>query len=306
MNCVIKSAELVNVSDVGQHEYTDDEIYDMETFWRLQVHDLWAVIDEATMPCDVILDGMSCGAAVRLLAMVAGVPDSMFSGISDSGLLSGQIIPRAEAGARPYKVAERGYKVGRIMAEIVEEYGMTDDYQELRLRIIPSGLSLDVPSDTAVAIHAGEGMAGCNTIRSGATMSEDWSRFFNVFTVEGRKSRRTGETLRAHYSIPQSWLPQYENHPLHIGYIKEHPVVRRSELDEQADVEKAVTVLALKNARSGRFVNYEVSWLYPPAYIGDTIEADGTNRILSRLSGMSMRGITSATISLREKIELPN
>lgn len=182
---------------------------------------------------------------------------------------------------------------------------MTLDYQELRLRHLPTGFALDVASLTPVKSHSGAAdVALANVIKSGAQQIKDWSRFYNIFNVEGKRDRRTGEPLKDNYTIWESFAEGFEDHALHIGEKREL-LSKRPELDKQVDVQIAVNVLAVRNAKSGNAVAYNSSWLYPPAYVGDTITADGKDLELTRISGMSMKGITDSALSLRPRVELP-
>lgn len=306
-DCIIREAVLMNARNCGETDETfRAKYYGVDSFWRLRVEDIWSLLDEFVLPCDIILDGLTLGAAIRTLAKAKGIPDSKLTGVQATGIFAGGTIQRAGAGEPPRKVAPRGTRAGLHITELMDEYGMTDDFRELRLRCLPTGLSLDVPSLVSSRAQSSADSAQiANVIRAGAQHIHDWSRFYNIYHVEGKKDKRTGEPIKASYPIPESWLPGYENHPLHVGYEKEYPVVKRPELDTAEDVQRAVVTLALRNSKSGKLRSFDISWFYPPVYVGDTVTPDESDFELIRIGGMNLKGITQASIAVRPRVELP-
>lgn len=305
---IITEAVLINVIDLGNKQESEEhQKFRIDSFWRISVADIFAVLDNHALEYDIILDDLTCGAALHRLIGAVGIPASKLTGIATVGSLAGSKTPKSGAGEMPRKVARQGQKVGPMAIEILNEYGMSGDYKELSLNYRGGVFNLVTASDTVVAAYtsAPAGTSAYNVILEGAQQVKNWHGINNIYNVEGRRDRKTGKSLKARYAIPESWLPGYENSPVRIGFPKAAPLIKRPELDSQELVEEAVNIAAVRGFKSGDSEVWETFWLYPPRYVDDFISIDGTPREITRIQDMNIRILTSCPMVTRPRVELP-
>jgi len=305
-NLVITEAVLVNARRLDLDPAEFKEMFGVDSFWRLNLGDIWTLVDEYTINDEVILDGRTLGEALWILLGLMGWTAEDLAGIPTEGVAAGPVLPRAGAGEKPAKAPAKGVNLGHYIRDLMDEFGVTDDYEEMRLHAELGVFTLDVPSnEIKFAFSSAQEVTGPQVVMAGASMVKDWSRFYNYYEMHGQANRKTGEPLAAIYPILESIHATSEPpHPLFIGEEKRYPLQHRGDLDTQGEVERAVEILAIRNSKPGDFRPFKSWWLYPPCYPGDRGTVDGAVLELTKLD-MSLKEATDASLVMRPVVPLP-
>ncbi len=301
INGVIRDAVLMNarvLSDGGVVE-EETQTHGPDSFWRLTIGDLWSIADDTEITQDVILDGLTLGEAWKRLLGLRGFKNDWVAFIESGGDKAGPKLPLAGPGEKPRKAPRKGMKLGAALRELLDEFGMSEDFQELRGRIKRGGWCLDVPDGESKAVFSGAAdYEGTSAVLAGATREQDWSRFHNIFTVEGGRDRVTNKKLSVTLPLFESLIDPTS--PLYWGSPKPAPLIMRPDLDTPEDVEMAAIIAAIRGTKSGNLKVFPTMWLYPLPAIGDRVSVDGQEEMeLARISGMSLAGDTEASVVLR-------
>lgn len=323
-NCVIREAALMNVrtfeNELGEIVTVEElaETFSANSFWRVSVGDVWTLLDRYVIRDEIVLDDRTLGQRLRMMIGLQGWTEDDLAGISEDGVMAGPKAPKAGAGQPPLSSPSLGRNLGSLLREMMAEDGMNENYQELRLTAYHGVFTLDAPStDPVFAFSSAATVTGPQVVKAGATLPQDWSRFYNSYEVHGRRDPRTDEPIKKAYRIEESINgtptgevdeddnPILEYHALHVGEEIRYDLVTRDDLDDEGQVERALFTLVIRNSKSGDFAAFESFWLYPPRYPGDFGTVDGRELELVKVNDMSIKGITNANLIMRPVVEIP-